>query len=85
MKAAQLSVVQQLRHQVAFGRAGGVAQLEVDQQTMAILHQRVTQVRQLGLEATSFLGQACFWVGRTLVRRVGALLAAEVVPVAMSK
>src|SRR5438105_7801704 len=45
---------------------------------MAILHQRVTHVRQLRFEAMSLLGQACFWVSRALVRSVRALLTSEV-------
>jgi site-specific DNA recombinase len=78
MKAAQLRVVQQVRHHVALSRAGGLSDLEVDQQPVAILHQRVSHVRQLRLEATAFLRQACFRIGRALVRGVRALLAAEV-------
>jgi hypothetical protein len=51
MKAAQLG------HHVAFGRTAGLGELEVDQQSMAILHQRVTDVREPGLKAAAFPGQ----------------------------
>jgi hypothetical protein len=41
VKATQRGVIQQLRHDVALGGARRVRQLEVDQQSMAILHQRL--------------------------------------------
>jgi hypothetical protein len=41
---AQLRVVQQLRHHVPLGLARGLGQLEIDQKTMAVLHQRVASV-----------------------------------------
>jgi len=78
MKAAQLRVVHQLRHDVTLSGARRMRHLEVDQQPMPILHKGVTHVGQLRFKAAPFLGQPCFWIRRAVVRGVRALLAAEV-------
>jgi len=78
MNAAQFRVIQQLRHHVPLSRAGGVRQLEVDQQTVTVLHQRVTHVRQLRFEPATFLPQTCFGVRCAPVCGVQAFLASEV-------
>src|SRR5262245_57258757 len=78
MEAAQLRVVEQLRHDVSLSGACSLGQLEVDEETMAVLHQGVAHVGQLRLEAAPLLGQTCLRIGRTLVCGVRTLLTAEV-------
>src|SRR5438552_13448444 len=50
------------------------------QQTMPILHQRLTHVAELGLLARAFAAKAGIGVGPALMRGVGAFLAMEVHP-----
>jgi site-specific DNA recombinase len=80
MEAAQPGFLDQAGHHVPLGCASGGGDLKVDQQTMPILHQRLTHVAQLGLLARAFAAQAGIRVGPALVRGVGALLAVEVHP-----
>ncbi|MDQ6673532.1 MAG: recombinase family protein [Chloroflexota bacterium] len=54
MEAAQASIVDQARHHVPLSRAGGRCDLEVDQQAMPILHQRLAHVAEASFLAGTF-------------------------------
>jgi len=80
MKAPHARRMNEMRHNVALGRAGGGRDLKVHQQSMPIFHQRLAHVAQASFFARSFATQPRIWIGRALVRRIRALLAVEVDP-----
>src|SRR5512145_83324 len=55
-------------------RARRLAQIAVNHQTIAVLHQRMPQITKLGLLPLGFLIQPSLWVGAGLVRIVGSFL-----------
>jgi hypothetical protein len=61
-----------------FGAAGGLGHATVDRNSVAILHQHVTGVAELGLLARALAGQAGLGIGGRLVSVVAASLAMEV-------
>ena len=56
----------------ALGRPVGFDDLKVNQQPIAVLHQRIARVAQLGFLARTLARQAGFGVGGQLMGRVGA-------------
>lgn len=57
-----------------------LAEQDVHQETVAILHQHVTHVRQLRLAARPLTGQPRFRISHRSMRFIAALFAAKVVP-----
>jgi site-specific DNA recombinase len=78
VKAALARLLDQLRDRIPLGRAAGLAQLEVHQQPVSVLHQRVAHIRQMRFFATPLLGQSSLGICRALVRRIRAPLTTEV-------
>ncbi len=58
---------------ISLGGAVRFADAQVDQQAVAILHERVLRVRQLGLFTFGLAGQLRLAIGLRFVRRVGTL------------
>ena len=61
-----------------FGAAGGLGHATVDRNSVAILHQHVTGVAELGLLARALAGQAGLGIGGGLVGGIGAPFSVEV-------
>src|SRR5688572_10908777 len=62
---------------VAFRRAVRLADTQVDEQAVAVLHERVRGEAELGLLALSLARKSSFGVGRRFVGLVRALLSVE--------
>ena len=60
------------------GMAVGLGQTGVDDQAVAVLHQRMPHEAELGLLARPLAIEPRFRIGRRSVRLVGALLAVEI-------
>src|SRR5258708_22996221 len=73
---ASRNFLQHFQRGIALGRARGFPHPAVHNQTVAILHQQIPAVAQLGLLARTFARQLRFWIAFRLVRFVRALLAA---------
>src|SRR5271170_7177165 len=58
--------------------AGGLGQPGIDYQAVAILHQQMTQVAQLGLPPTGLLIEPCLRIGGRLMGRVAPPLAMKI-------
>jgi len=80
MKTLTLGGLDQARDRVSFGRASSRGDLELHQQTVAVFHQRMAHVGQLGFLAWAFSTQTRIWIGGALVGRIRTLLAVEVQP-----
>src|SRR6266540_7099867 len=78
LEASFARLVHQVWHSISFSGAGCLAQLEVHHESMSVLHQRMTRVRQPGFFALAFPGQARLGISRALVRLIRAPLTAEV-------
>ena len=78
LEASFARLVHQIWHGVSFSGAGRLAQLKVHHEAVAVLHQRVTCVRQTGFFAFAFPGHARLGISRALVRLIRAPLTAEV-------
>lgn len=63
---------------LAFCRAGGLSDFDVDHQTVTILHQRMTQESQLRLVAFALFVQPGVGIGRRSMSIVTTLLALEI-------
>ena len=61
-----------------FGAAGGLGHTALDRNPVAILHQHVAGVTELGLLARALAGQAGLGIGGGLVGGIGAPFAVEV-------
>src|SRR5438132_9570117 len=77
MEAAFTRFVHQVHSRVAFGGAGGQREFETDDESVAVLHEHMPGIRQMGFFPLALLGQARFGIGGALVRGVGPLLAME--------
>ncbi len=62
----------------ALGAAGGWGHSRIDHQAVAVLHQRMSEIGELGFASLAFLVQPGLRVGGRLVSGVGALVAMEV-------
>src|SRR5208282_1687743 len=69
---------QQRQRSLRFSAAGGLSYPAVDRQPVAILHQHVTGVAELGLLARALAGQARLGIGSRLVGVIGARFAVKV-------
>ena len=58
--------------------AGGLGQLGIDQQTVAILHQQMSEITELGLLAAGLLVQPGLGIGGRLMSVVTPLFAVKV-------
>ena len=78
VEASLAHLLDQLGHRIPLGRAACLAQREIHQQPMPILHQRMTHERQVSFFAFTFLGQPRFGIRRALMGGVRTPLAMEV-------
>src|SRR3990167_10047382 len=74
---SSIPAIDQLQRLVAFGRARRLAHAAADRQAVAVLHQGMPHVAELGRLSVALLVEPCFRIGRALVRLVGALLLME--------
>src|SRR5580704_532605 len=63
---------------LGLGVAGRLGELEVDEQAVAVLHQRVAGIAELGLLAAAFAGQPSLGIGGRAVGEIAPLLPMEV-------
>src|SRR6266567_2109678 len=73
---ASWNFLQHFQRGIALGRARGFPYSAVHNQAVAILHQQISAVAQLGLLARTFARHLRFWIAFRFVRFVRALLAA---------
>ena len=78
MEAAVTGVIHQVQSCLALGGSGRVRQLKAYDEPIAVLHEHVPGLCQMGLFTPALLGQARFGIGGALVRCVRTLLAVEV-------
>src|SRR5919202_4196646 len=79
-EAPRAGALDQARHRVPLGRPGREGHLEVHQQAVAVLHQRLAQVAEPRLLARTLAAQPSIRIGPTLVGGVRALVAVAVHP-----
>src|SRR5262245_41186194 len=72
-----MATINQRQRRLSFGGHGGLADDAADRQTMAVLHQSMPYVAELGRPPIALLVQPSLRVSRALVRLVGTLLLVE--------
>ena len=80
MKATLTRLIDQQRHDVSFSRAGRGRDLEVDQQSMPIFHERLTHIAEASFLPTTLAIQPRIGIGQALVRRIRSFLTMEIDP-----